>query len=69
MLRAGGAPLLAEMSNGLRIDALFSYEPTPGTVVFFGYGNSMNTERQLSLRGLRRSSDGFFLKLAYQFRH
>ena len=68
-LRAGGAPLLADMSNGLRIDALFSYEPTPGTVVFFGYGNSMNTERQLSLRGLRRSSDGFFLKLAYQFRH
>jgi len=61
-------PLFAQSSNGLRVDALFSYEPTPGTVAFFGYGNSMATDRNFSLRGLERTSDGFFLKLAYQIR-
>jgi hypothetical protein len=62
------SPFAAERANGLRLDALFSYEPTPGTVVFFGYGSSMDTDRTFSLRGLRRASDGFFLKLAYQIR-
>jgi len=54
--------------NGMRTDFLLSYEPTPGTVAFFGYGSSLETERQLSFRGLRRQSDGFFVKLAYLFR-
>lgn len=67
-LRRGPNPFFAERSNGLRIDALFSYEPTPGTVAFFGYGSSMDTHRNFSLRGLRRTNDGFFLKLAYQIR-
>jgi hypothetical protein len=58
----------AERFNGMRMDFLLSYEPTPGTVAFFGYGSSLDTERQLSFRGLRRRSDGFFVKLAYQFR-
>jgi hypothetical protein len=55
--------------NGLRIDLLISFEPTPGTVAFFGYGSSMDTERTFGITDLQRSSDGFFLKLAYQFRH
>jgi hypothetical protein len=67
-LLANGALFAAESANGLRIDTLFSYEPTPGTVVFFGYGRSMDTDRTFSLRGLQRTSDGFFLKLAYLFR-
>jgi hypothetical protein len=67
-LIVGGRLSNAWRSNGLRLDFLFSYEPTPGTVAFFGYGNSMATERTLSLRGLERRSDGFFVKLAYQFR-
>ncbi len=70
-----GLPLLvdgrlasAESGRRLRIDALFSYEPTPGTVVFFGYGSSLSTGLDPFDRGLARASDGFFLKLAYQFR-
>jgi len=63
-----GAPFAPVSANGLRVDALFSYEPTPGTVAFFGYGSSLDTYQTFSLRGLQRTSDGFFLKLAYQIR-
>jgi hypothetical protein len=69
-----GAPLLVDGVlfrpdvNGLRVDWLFSYEPTPGTVVFVGYGASLETPRTLSLRGLERMDDQFFVKLAYLFR-
>jgi hypothetical protein len=59
----------AQRFNGLRIDLLISFEPTPGTVAFFGYGSSMDTERTFGITDLQRSSDGLFLKLAYQFRH
>lgn len=52
----------------LRLDCLVSYEPTPGTVAFFGYGSSLASDRVLSLRDLHRESDGFFVKLAYLFR-
>jgi hypothetical protein len=68
-LYVDGAPSTAENFNGLRLDLLFSYEPTPGTVAFFGYGSSLDTERAFGIADLKRSSDGFFLKLAYQFRH
>jgi hypothetical protein len=67
-LLTDGAPFAADSANGFRIDALFSYEPTPGTVVFFGYGSSLEADRTFSLRRLERRSDGFFLKLAYQIR-
>ena len=65
---ARGLPIPGEEGNGLRLDTLFLYEPTPGTVVFFGYGNSLATRQGFSLRGLERRTDGFFLKLAYLFR-
>ena len=54
--------------NGLRLDFLVSYKPTPGTVAFFGYGSSMDSNRTLGWRDLRRESDGFFVKLAYLIR-
>lgn len=57
-----------QINNGLRFDCLVSYEPTPGTVAFLGYGSSLASDRVLSLRDLRRESDGFFVKLAYLFR-
>ena len=59
----------AQKSNGLRLDWLASYKPTPGTMVFFGYGASFATDRTLSLANLQRMSDGFFLKVAYLFRN
>jgi hypothetical protein len=61
-------PMGPDSLNGLRIDFLLSYEPTPGTVAFIGYGSSLATTRMLSLADLRRQSDGFFVKLAYLFR-
>jgi len=51
-----------------RTDALFSYQPTPGTVFFAGYGASMGADDTFSPGSLRRSADGFFLKLSYLFR-
>ncbi|MBZ5498143.1 MAG: carbohydrate binding family 9 domain-containing protein [Acidobacteriia bacterium] len=63
-----GVPSTPERFNGLRLDLLVSYEPTPGTVAFFGYGSSLDTDRTFGITDLRRTSDGFFLKLAYQFR-
>ncbi len=63
-----GVVSTAKRLNELRIDLLFSYEPTPGTVAFFGYGSSLEADRTFGIRDLQRTSDGFFLKLAYQFR-
>jgi hypothetical protein len=54
--------------NDLRVDFLVSLEPTPGTVAFLGYGSSMQGNSTLTFQDLQRVSDGFFVKLAYQFR-
>jgi len=71
-----GLPLLVSGSiagpqrvDGLRIDWLISYEPTPGTVAFFGYGSSLARDLVPDPTArLERTSDGFFVKLAYMFR-
>ena len=68
LLYFDGAPSTPSSSNGMRIDALLSYQPSPGTVAFFGYGAGFTGDRVLSLRNLIRQEDGFFLKLAYQIR-
>jgi hypothetical protein len=52
--------------NTLRVDWLFSYQPNPGTVIFAGYGNTLQDDDLR--RRLRRATDGFFLKLSYLFR-
>ncbi len=54
--------------NAFRLDLLFSYQPTPGTVFFAGYGSSMAEEEAFRFRGLRRSRDNFFLKWSYLLR-
>lgn len=54
--------------NDLRLDLLVSLEPAPGTVAFLGYGSSLRSNSTLSFRKLERTSDGFFVKLAYRFR-
>jgi hypothetical protein len=65
-----GAPSPRRDSKQLRVDALASYEPTPGTVAFLGYGASLDdVQAERPTRGpLTRASEGFFLKLAYRFR-
>ena len=57
-----------QRSNGVRVDGLFSYQPSPGTVVFFGYGNSLTESEPLAFDRLRRVSDGFFAKMSWLFR-
>lgn len=61
------APSLENISNGLRTDWLFSYRPSPGTVFFAGYGNSMTEPDPLAFRRLRRTNDAFFVKISYLF--
>ncbi len=56
--------------RSLRGDILFSYQPNPGTVAFFGYGSTLLDPvdpTQPRAGGLRRVGDGFFLKLSYLF--
>ena len=64
-----GAPAAAAEANGLRTDLLLSFEPTPGTVVFLGYGASLAKAPLIyDTSSYTRTSDGFFVKLAYLFR-
>ena len=58
----------ASRSNLFHVDALLSYQPVPGTVVFAGYGSNMVDEEAFQFRGLTRTDDAFFLKLSYLFR-
>lgn len=51
-----------------RADWLFSYQPTPGTVLFAGYGNSLENLDDPRASRLTRTTDGFFLKVSYLFR-
>ena len=54
--------------RSVRNDWLFSYQPTPGTVLFAGYGNTLANPDDGLQRDLHRTRDGFFLKLSYLFR-
>jgi hypothetical protein len=55
--------------KSFRSDFLFSYQPTPGTVVFAGYGNTLaDRDEDFRTRRLARTTDGFFLKFSYLFR-
>jgi uncharacterized protein DUF5916 len=67
---AAGPYVLAAASetNRFRVDWLFSYQPTPGTVVFAGYGSTLTEPDALRFRALHRDRDGFFLKVSYLFR-
>jgi hypothetical protein len=67
-LFVGGAAQPESEFNGLRVDLLASFEPTPGTVAFLGYGSSLETDSEFNWSRLSRSNDGFFVKLAYQVR-
>jgi hypothetical protein len=74
-----GAPILiavpggairttASARNDFHVDALVSYQPVPGTVVFAGYGSNLEDQEAFRFRGLRRQNDVLFIKLSYLFR-
>lgn len=67
-LLVNGAPVPRREANRLRMDWLASYEPSPGTVAFIGYGSTLESPRVLGFDDLRRRDDAFFVKLAYLFR-
>ena len=74
------APLLLRQRDGtfvraaavrtgtFRGDALFSWQPNPGTVFFAGYGSTLADPRETRLASLRRTQDGFFVKYSYLWR-
>ena len=51
-----------------RLDFLFSYLPTPGTVFYFGYGNTSRADRPGGTQSLQPVRDVFFVKLSYLLR-
>jgi len=61
-------PIKRTPTTALRVDWLFSYRPTPGTVFFAGYGSSLTEEDPLAFSRLRRVNDGFFVKASYLVR-
>lgn len=54
--------------HDFRVEALVAYEPSPGTVVFFGYTRQFRDTAGFSFREVRPTADGLFLKLSYRFR-
>ena len=66
-----GAVAEPQTFRGVRMDWLVSYEPTPGTAAYFGYGTALEepaADFTFLRPGFRRASDAFFVKLAYLFR-
>ncbi len=61
-------PSVAVNQNVFSVDGLFSFEPSPGTVIFAGYGSTMNDDDTYRFRNLERTQDGFFVKLSYLLR-
>jgi hypothetical protein len=68
----GGQKALATRSHALRGDLLYSYQPTPGTVLFVGYGSygiaDPNPLERFNFQPLVRNSDYFFVKYSYLFK-
>jgi hypothetical protein len=69
ILHIDGVASTPRRNRNLRTDWLVSYEPSPGTVAFLGYGSTLERPAVDGTSDFRRASDGFFLKLAYQFRN
>lgn len=55
-------------TNEFRMDWLFSYRPTPGTLFYLGYGSTLDEEQEFRFQDLTRRVDGFFAKASYLFR-
>jgi hypothetical protein len=61
-------PRAAVTTRDIRVDWLLSYVPTPGTVVFAGYGASLYEPEAFRFREMERVRDGLFVKLSYLLR-
>ena len=54
--------------NDILVEALLSYEPSPGTVFFLGYTRQMEDSRRFGFEAVQPTADGLFAKLSYRFR-
>lgn len=57
-----------ETTNEFSTDWLFSYRPVPGTLVYLGYGSTLEEPLEFRFQNLQRTRDGFFGKISYLFR-
>lgn len=64
----GGVRDAGSTENEFRMDWLFSYRPVPGTLVYLGYGSSLDEPDEFRFRNFRRTADGFFGKVSYLIR-
>jgi hypothetical protein len=55
-------------TRDFRMDWLISFVPSPGTVVFAGYGSSLTEPDAFRFRHMQRVRDGVFVKVSYLFR-
>ncbi len=71
-LLIGGQLATASRLRSAHGDYLFSYKPTPGTVLFLGYGSELDGNpdalQRFNWQPLKRASDYFFVKYSYLFR-
>ena len=59
---------LGSSDNTFQLEWLFSYLPTPGTVIYLGYGSTLREPEAFRFARLGRERDSYFLKLSYLFR-
>jgi hypothetical protein len=59
---------LAFSDNQLSLEWLFAYLPTPGTVIYLGYGSTLREPESFRFARLSRERDSYFLKLSYLIR-
>jgi hypothetical protein len=64
----GGVLDTGDVSNQFSTDWLFSYRPVPGTLVYLGYGSTLEEPDAFQFQDLHRTRDGFFGKISYLFR-
>ena len=54
--------------NDILVEELLSYEPSSGTVFFFGYTRQMEDSRRCGFEAVQPKADGLFAKLSYRIR-
>lgn len=67
-LLVGGEPADGIATNGFQADLLASYEPTPGTAIFLGYGARVADDGAFAFQNLQRQRDALFFKVSYLWR-
>jgi len=65
---AGCSALTGSDRHDFRVEGLLGYEPSPGTVLFFGYTRQFRDTSAFSFEQVQAVQDGLFLKLSYRFR-